>query len=54
MTVKAVGKKLKVYLNGTLMSELENERSAKGHFGIQLHSNENTQIKLRNIQVKEL
>ena len=54
MTIKAIGQDITVSLNGHEMSSITNDRSNRGSLGVQLHANENTQIKLKNIRITEL
>ena len=54
MTIKAIGQDITVSLNGYKMSSITNNRSNRGSLGVQLHANENTQIKLKNIRITEL
>ena len=54
MTIKAIGQDITVSLNGHEMSSITNDRSSRGSLGVQLHANENTQIKLKNIRITEL
>ncbi|MDE0821888.1 MAG: DUF1080 domain-containing protein [Opitutales bacterium] len=54
MTIKAIGRNITVSLNGHEMSSITNDRSNRGSLGVQLHANENTQIKLKNIRITEL
>ena len=54
MEIIAVGEQIDISLNGIKMTSLKAQRSSKGKLGIQLHSNENTKIKFRNIQIIKL
>ena len=54
MTIKAIGQDITIWLNGHEMSSITNDRSNRGSLGVQLHANENTQIKLKNIRITEL
>ena len=54
MTIEAVGRDVKIRLNGHLTTELTNDRSASGRLGVQLHAGEATRIQLKNVQVTEL
>jgi hypothetical protein len=54
MTIKAIGQDITIWLNGHEMSAITNDRSNRGSLGVQLHANENTQIKLKNIRITEL
>lgn len=54
MTIEAVGRDVKVRLNGHLTTELTNDRSAAGRLGVQLHAGEATRIRLKNLRVTEL
>ena len=54
MTIEAIGQEIKVWLNGTITTELTNDRSDSGRLGIQLHAGEATHIQLKNLRVTEL
>ena len=54
MEIQAVGEKIDISLNGTKVTSMKSQRSVKGKLAIQLHSNENTRIKFRNIEITEL
>lgn len=54
MVIEAVGEQIDITLNGIKITSLRSQRSAKGKFGVQLHANENTQIKFRNLIITEL
>ena len=54
MEIEAIGDQVDITLNGTKMTSLKSNRSSKGKLGIQLHSNENTKIKFKTIEITEL
>ncbi len=51
--VEAKGSRIRTWLNGKLIAELEDKQSPKGRFGIQHHGKGGT-VKFRNLRVKEL
>jgi len=51
--VEAKGPRIRTWLNGKLIAELEHKQSLKGRFGIQHHGKGGT-VKFRNLRVKEL
>ena len=51
--VEAQGPRIRTYLNGKLIAEVEHKQSRKGRFGIQHHGKGGT-VKFRNLRVREL
>jgi len=51
--VEAKGPRIRTWLNGKPIAELEHKQSLKGRFGIQHHGKGGT-VKFRNLRVKEL
>jgi hypothetical protein len=51
--VEAKGPRIRTYLNGKLIAEVEHGQSLKGKFGIQHHGKGGT-VKFRNLRVREL
>jgi hypothetical protein len=51
--VEAKGPRIRTYLNGKLIAEVEHRQSLKGKFGIQHHGKGGT-VKFRNLRVREL
>lgn len=54
MIIEALGEQIDITLNGYKMTSLKSDRSEKGKLGVQLHANENTQIKFKKIELTEL
>jgi hypothetical protein len=54
MIIEALGEQINITLNGHKMTSLKSKRSEKGKLGVQLHANENTQIKFKKIEIIEL
>ena len=55
MSIRAVGRQIVVYLNGTKTAELTDDPGRlKGHFGLQLHGGQKMDVAFRNIRIKEL
>jgi hypothetical protein len=48
------GSKIKIELNGTLITELEDETDSSGPFGIQHHGEKGQTYRFRNLRVKKL
>ena len=48
------GSKIKIYVNGTLITDTEHSQNLSGMFGIQHHGGKAGTMKFRNIRVKDL
>ena len=53
MVIEAQGQKIVTTLNGVQMVSHKGDRAFSGKLGIQLHANENTKIKFRNMRITE-
>jgi len=51
--VEAKGPRIRTWLNGKLIAEVEHKQSLKGRFGIQHHGKGGT-VKFRNLRAREL
>ena len=54
VTIKAVGKNVKTWVNGIPAANWDTDEYFKGFFGLQVHSGKKGSIYFRNIKVKEL
>lgn len=52
--ITCIGSKIKIELNGTVITELEDDTDASGHFGIQHHGEKGQTYRFRNLRVKKL
>jgi hypothetical protein len=51
--IRCEGKRIRIWVNDTLISDLEDEQSLRGFFGIQHHGKGGT-VRFRNLQVRDL
>lgn len=55
LELKAVGRNIKIKINGVISSELGNDKgNTKGYFGLQLHGGQEMKVEYKNIQIKEI
>jgi len=54
VTIKAVGKSVKTWVNGIPAANWDNDEYLKGFFSLQVHSGKKGSMSFRNIKVKEL
>ena len=52
--ILAVGKHIQLKLNGIVTIDMEDDKSARGLFGVQLHPGPGMEVQLRNIKLKVL
>ena len=52
--IECKGPHIKIFVNGTLTTDVQDEMDASGYFGLQHHGEEGKRYRFRNIRVKEI
>lgn len=52
--ITCIGNKIKIEVNGVVTTEIEDDKDASGHIGIQHHGEKGATYKFRNLRIKEI